>query len=262
MQLTEFGKSFIVLFMLLVIWSIWLSRKWIKRSSNGEKAGCLGSGYFFLIVFSISSLFFTFAYVVPQSLYHLWSKPSFDAVITGYHSEWVDETRTDSNGHSYTTQVLMHTPQVTFVDQNHQQITLDNSIRSGRVPVIGEHIQIVYAAGDDHAQEKSLRSVLLQLCALFMVFILGFVLLCIFAYSLGRDMQPYRTVALFILMKIVIPLGTMAMFSMLCYSIFAYFYLGNPNELPFWVIGLCGFFALMLLPLLYHILTGWKAYQK
>lgn len=128
-------------------------------------------------MFSISSLFFPFVYIVPQNLYQLWEKPSFDAVITGYHSEWVDQTRTDSNGRSCTTQVLMHTPQLTFMDQNNQQITLDNSIRSTEMPIVGEHIQIVYAFGDHQAQEKSIRSVLLLLCALLMVFLLGFVLL-------------------------------------------------------------------------------------
>lgn len=82
------------------------------------------------------------------------------------------------------------------------------------------------------------------------------------AYSFGRDMQPYRKAVIFIIMEIVVPLGTMAMFSMLCYSGFTYFYLGNPNELPIWGIGICILFALMLLPLLYHILTGWKAYKE
>ncbi|MFX8410560.1 xanthine permease, partial [Acinetobacter baumannii] len=36
----------------------------------------------------------------------------------------------------------------------------------------------------------------------------------------------------------------------------------NPRDLPLWAIVLCSFFALSLLPLIYHILTGWKAYKK
>ncbi len=130
------------------------------------------------------------------------------------------------------------------------------------MPVVGEHITVVYESGDHTAQEKSWRTILLFAAALFMLFILGYVLLMIIAYSLKRDMEPYKTFASMLIFKVALPLGTMAMFSMLFYSIFAYFFLGNPRGLPLWAIVLCSFFALSLLPLIYHILTDWKAYKK
>lgn len=91
--------------------------------------------------------------------------------------------------------------------------------------------------------KKSWRTILLFAAALFMLFILGYVLLMIIAYSLKRDMEPYKTFASTLIFKVTLPLGTMAMFSTLSYSIFAYFFLGNPRDLPVWAIGLCFFFC-------------------
>ncbi|MEB3754860.1 hypothetical protein [Acinetobacter sp. MD2(2019)] len=56
----------------------------------------------------------------------------------------------------------------------------------------------------------------------------------------------------------VIPLGSMSMFAMLLYVLFEYFFLGDPQELPFWVVILCAFFVLMLMPLIYHIFSKGK----
>jgi len=154
------------------------------------------------------------------------------------------------------------TAQVQFKDDQNKTLTLDNSVRSGDVPIVGEHITVVYESGDHTAQEKSWRTILLFTAALLMLFILGYVLLMIIAYSLNRNMEPYKTFASTLIFRVTLPLATTAMFAMLSYSIFAYFFLGNPRNLPVWAIGLCSFFALCLLPLIYHILTGWKAYKK
>ncbi|MFX9688563.1 xanthine permease, partial [Acinetobacter baumannii] len=80
-------------------------------------------------------------------------------------------------------------------------------------------ITVVYESGDHTAQEKSWRTILLFAAALFMLFILGYVLLMIIAYSLKHDMEPYKTFASVLIFKVMLPLGTMAMFSMLSYSI-------------------------------------------
>lgn len=75
-----------------------------------------------------------------------------------YTSEWVDTERTDSNGRKYKTKTLMHTAQVQFKDNQNRTLTLDNSVRSGDVPAVGEHITVVYESGDHTAQEKKLAN--------------------------------------------------------------------------------------------------------
>ncbi|MHA3983891.1 xanthine permease [Acinetobacter venetianus] len=261
MQLTHAGQIFLIVFAILCVWSFALTRLWLKRLANNRQSSKLEFTYLFAVVFSISALFFPFSYWVSQAVYDLATKPTYDAKIVSYNSEWVDTERTDSNGRKYRTQTLMHTAQVQFKDQHNKIITIDNSIRSGDAPIIGDHLTVVYKDGDHNAQEKSWRSILLFAAAVFMLFILGFVLLMIIAYGMNREMKPYKAFASFLIFRVTLTLGTMAMFAMLSYAVFAYFFLGNPRDLPVWVVAICGLFSVCLLPLIYHILTGWKAYR-
>lgn len=262
MQLTYAGQVFLVMVATLCIWSFVLTKFWLKRLAKNRDSSKFEFAYLFVVVFSISSLFFPFSYWVSQAVYGLATKPSYDATIVSYHSEWVDTERTDSNERKYKTKTLMHTAQVQFKDDQNRTLVLDNSVRSGDVPVVGDHIQVVYKAGDHSAQEKSWRTGLLFAAVLFMLFIMGYILIMIIAYALNRNMEPYKEFANVLIFRITLPLGTMAMFGMLSYSVFAYFFLGDPQNLPVWAVAICGFFALCLLPLIYHILTGWKAYRR
>lgn len=262
MQLTYAGQVFLVVVAILCVWSFVLTKFWLKRLAKNRDSSKFELAYLFVVVFSVSSLFFPFTYWVSQAIYSLATKPSYDAKIVSYSSEWVDTERTDSNGRKYKTKTLMHTAQVQFKDNQNRTLVLDNSVRSGDVPVVGDHIQVVYETGDQSAQEKSWRTGLLFAATLFMLFIMGYILVMIIAYALNRNMEPYKAFANVLIFRITLPLGTMAMFGMLSYSAFAYFFLGNPHDLPVWVVAICGFFTLCLLPLIYHILTGWKAYKR
>lgn len=261
MQLTSAGQVFLASVVILSIWSFVLTKFWLKRLAQNRDSNKLEFAYLFAVVFSISALFFPFGYWVSQAVYGLITKPSYDATIVSYTSEWVDTERTDSSGEKYKTKTLMHTAQVQFKDDQNRMQTLNNSVRSGDVPIVGDHIRVAYQSGDQSAQEKSWRTILLFTAVLFMLFILGYVLLMIVAYSLNRNMEPYKAFANILIFRVTVPLGTTVMFSMLSYSVFAYFFLGNPNNLPIWAVAICGFFALCLLPVIYHILTGWKAYR-
>ncbi|AQV14441.1 xanthine permease [Acinetobacter pittii] len=262
MQLTYVGQVFLVVVAVLMIWSFVLTKFWVKRLAKNRKSSKFEFAYLFTVVFSISALFFPFTYWVSQAVYGLATKPTYDATVVSYTSEWVDTERTDSNGRKYKTKTLMYTAQVQFKDNQNRTLTLDNSVRSGDVPLVGEHITVVYESSDHTAQEKSWRTILLFAAALFMLFIIGYILVMIIAYALNRNMDPYTALAKFLIFRITLPLGTMAMFGMLSYSVFAYFFLFNPQNIPVWAAAICGFFSLCLLPLIYHILTGWKAYKK
>ncbi|WP_436862301.1 xanthine permease [Acinetobacter haemolyticus] len=255
MQLTYAGQVFLVVVAILCVWSFVLTKFWLKRLAKNRDSSKFEFAYLFVVVFSISSLFFPFTFWVSQAVYGL-------ATIVSYTSEWVDTERTDSNGRKYKTQTLMHTAQVQFKNDQNRTLVLDNSVRSGDVPVVGDHIQVVYEAGDHSAQEKSWRTGLLFAATLFMLFIMGYILVMIIAYALNRNMDPYKAFANFLIFRITLPLGTMAIFGMLSYSVFAYFFLGNPQSIPVWAVAICGFFSLCLLPLIYHILTGWKVYRE
>ncbi|MEB3753976.1 xanthine permease [Acinetobacter sp. MD2(2019)] len=211
MKLTESGQIFFVCVALLMVWSFILTQRWVNRLIQNKKSDSVSHStsqrkkikakterpskfefaYLFAVVFSISAIFFPFSYWVTQAIYNLSTKPTYTGRIVSYTSEWVKTERTDSNNRSYTVDELRHTAQVTFTDKDHQIHTLDNSINSTAIPVVGDSITIVYAQGDQRVAEKSIRSFILYFAASFMLFILGFILIAIIAYGLNRDMTTY-----------------------------------------------------------------------
>ena len=262
MQLTSAGQIFLVSFFILSTWSFVLTKFWLKRLAQNRESSKFTFAFLFVIVFSISSFFFPFSFWVSQSIYDLTTKPTYDATIVSYSSELVDTETTDSNGHTYRSKTWMHNAQVKFQDNQNRTMILNNSVRSGDIPIIGDHIQVVYEDGDQSVQEKSWRSVLLLAASAFIVFIMGFILLLIIVYSLNKNMEPYKAFAKVLIFRVTLPLAVMTMFSLLSYSVFAYFFLGNPNDVPIWAIGICCFFILALLPLIYHILTSAKTDEQ
>lgn len=262
MHLTEAGKIFIVCVIVFSLFAYWLTKRFLKRLKPHESPAKSVIVYWWLVIFCLISLFAPFTFWISQSVYYLVTKPTYQATITAYQSEWVDVERKDSSGRTSHDKQLMYTAQLTFLDQQQHQVTLPNSIRSGEQPVIGEQLTIVYETGDRQAQEKSLRSVLLLAAAGFMLLLIGYVLLAMIAYALNWNMQPFRTFTGILVMRIIIPLGTMSMLAMLAYVPFKYFFLGNPNQFPIWAIVICSVFSIMLLPVIYHFLTGWTAFNS
>jgi len=108
MQLTYAGQVFLVVVAILMVWSFVLTKFWVKRLAKNRKSSKFEFTYLFAVVFSISALFFPFTYWVSQAIYGLATKPSYDATVVNYTSEWVDTERTDSNGRKYKTKTLMH----------------------------------------------------------------------------------------------------------------------------------------------------------
>ncbi len=97
MQLTYAGQVFLVVVAVLMIWSLVLTKFWVKRLAKNRKSSKFEFAYLFAVVFSISSLFFPFTYWVSQAVYGFVTKPTYDATVVSYTSEWVDNERTDSN---------------------------------------------------------------------------------------------------------------------------------------------------------------------
>lgn len=128
MQLTYAGQVFLVVVVILCVWSFVLTKFWLKRLAKNRDSSKFEFAYLFVVVFSISSLFFPFTHWVSQAVYSLAIKPSYDATIVSYTSESVDTERTDSNGRKYKTKTLMHTAQVQFKDDHNRTLVLDNSI--------------------------------------------------------------------------------------------------------------------------------------
>lgn len=256
MHITPNGIVFIVCAAVLGIWSYWLTKQVLNRQQQGQPYGKSTTFFYFLLIFSMNSLFFPFSYWIGKTVYDLSTKPTYSALITGYNSEWVDTESTDSSGNKRRYKQLMHTAQLAFTDQQNNQVNIPNSVQSTSVPSVGDHLTVVYAQGDTQAQEKSLRSILLLCAAGFMLFLLGFALLATTAYGLNKNMQSFIRLSGILVAKVIVPVAVLAMFALLSYIPFQYLALSNPMHTQKWAMLVCLFFAMMMLPLIYNLILG------
>lgn len=244
----------------LLIWSIWLAKKWVNRLDDHQStisATTSKSSYFFpaTLIFVISSMVLPFLIILQVSIFNFITKPSYQATITSYTSEWV----TDRNSKGIETRTLMYDAYVSFQDQHGHVIkSIQTNVSSAQQPVIGEHIKVLYADGDNIVQELTIRNYILQFAAFFMTFIMVSILYSIFAYAMNFNMKPLQKFWHILIFRITIPLATTAMFACFIYVIFEYFFLGNPNAHPIWLAIICSVFALALLPVIIHFVRGNK----
>jgi hypothetical protein len=69
MQLTYAGQVFLVMVAILCVWSFVLTKFWLKRLAKNRDSSKFEFAYLFVVVFSVSSLFFSFTYWVSQAIF-------------------------------------------------------------------------------------------------------------------------------------------------------------------------------------------------
>lgn len=236
--------------------SWWFTSKLLARLRHTQDVGKLHAVCFFLLFFAMSTLFVVGSFSTLKRGFDLATKPTYDAVITGYTSQWHESQSTDPNSNIGTKQ-LMYTAQLSFKDKDGQQVNIANSIQANSIPAVGDHITVVYAPGDTQAQEKSVRSVLLMLVSSFLLFLLGFALLACIAYARNQPMQQFMQLSATVFGKLLVPCAVFIIAGMLWYVPFQYLILGNPLCMARWAMLVCLFFAVMMLPLIYNLIESW-----
>lgn len=234
--------------------SYWFTSNFLARLRQTQDTGKVHAICFFLLFFAMSTLFVVGSFSTLKRMYDLATKPTYDAVITGYTSEWHESQSND--GRTIGNKQLMYTAQLAFKDRNGQQVNIANSVQANSIPAVGDQITVVYAPGDKQAQEKSFRSVLLLGVSVFLLALLGFALLASIAYARNQPMQQFMQLSATVFGKLIVPGAVLAIAGMLWYVPFQYLILGNPLCMAKWAMLVCLFFAMMMLPLIYNLIVG------
>lgn len=199
--------------------SYWFTGKLLARLRHTQDTSKLHAVCFFLLFFAMSTLFVLGSLSTLMRAYNLSTKPVYDAVITGYSSEWHESQSTDPN-RRIGTQELMYTAQLSFKDSNGQQVHIANSVQSNSIPVVGEHINVVYEPGDEKAEEKSWRSVLLLIVSSVLLLLLGFALYGCIAFARNQNMRQFMQASGALFAKVVVPAGVVTLLVLLLCAMF------------------------------------------
>lgn len=240
MTVTPIGYLFFASIAFGIALMVGVSRRWSK---DGKPTG-IGTNLFFgLVLVCISTLFFMLSFVGAKAVYEMVTFPKYEATIVSFESEWEEVTRRDSDGRSYTDDVLMHTPMLQFTDETGRTITQRGNVRSEAEPVIGDNVTVGYREGRG-LQVISLASIGLYAALFVMLMILGFILAKVLLFTLGRKSKWLDAFGSFLLVYIVIGGSMLFMLAAMTYGVFSYFQSGS--DTPLWVMLICAFFTLTL----------------
>lgn len=240
MTITPVGYLFFAAVLAGVLLTIGVNRRWAK---NGKPIGIGASVFVGLILVTMSTLFFMFSYFGADGVYQMMTFPKYEATIISFDSAWDEVTRTDSDGDRYIEDVLMHTPTLRFVDDTGQVITQRGNIRSGAEPVIGETVTVGYSPGRS-LQVISIVSIGLYIGLAVMLMILGYILISVLFFTLGRKPKWLETAGRVLLVYIVIGGGMLGMLAGMVYGVYGYFQPGS--DTPLWAMLLSAFFSIVL----------------
>lgn len=258
---TAYGWSF-AFSLAFTIWIVYQTlRKWRReekaKSGKDEGIGCLSAGILTLILGSMSFLFFPFLVMFVQTNIQYVTLPKYESSIVAIESKWEKQEYTDSDKRTRTRDVLMHTSIVEFSDENNARVRLPSSIRSGEEPVIGDKIRVAYQAGMSIVLEVSFRALALQFGLGVMLLILGFCLLMIVRWILGKSNDSLMDLGMRAMLNIGIPLAMIGMEAGFVYGLMRHF--SGERMLPAWTVGLLIFFVIALgLGILGYLKSQWQ----
>ncbi len=216
----------------------------VTRRLRMEKGtGGIGSAlYIGAVLVCLSLLFFPFVSILATSIHSMVTFPKYDAEIISFESYWDEQTYTDSDGDSYTRDVLMHRPTLRFRDDADKMITIESNTSSGSRPVIGSFVKVAYSNGT--LQVISIASILLYFGLAVMLSILGYLLLYALFYGAGLPRAALNRAGAFGLFHLLIPGGMLFMLLGMVYGIYDFF-LGR-GDMPVWAVIICFFFSIVL----------------
>ena len=227
-----FAILFSVFLMLLIV------RKWKKKK---EKMGCIVYGYIYLIIFSLSVLFFPFLGIIIKKIYDASTKPSYEATIVKYTS--YEDRCKDSNDREYPCTKYISIVELQLEDGT--IINKESNIHSGGTPTIGETVRVVYKKGEDTVDELSWKSLLLFVGLFIMLFFMGTALLAGLNYALDRSNKKLGEIFFKFLLYFVFPGAMIGFLSAFFWVLWKYFM--GIEDYPLWVIAICSFFSTVLI---------------
>jgi hypothetical protein len=262
---SAYGWSF-VFSLLFTIWLVSQTlKKWrrqeFEKSGKDEGVGCLSAGILTLILGSMTFLFFPFLVKFFETNYQYATLPQYETTIVAVESKWEKQEYQDSDKRTRTRDVLMHTSIVEFADADGKTVRLPSSIRSGEEPIIGDKLRVAYASGMQTAAEISFRAFALQFGLFVMLLILGFLLLIIVRWVLGKNNEKLAAAGLSTVLYAGIPMAMIAMEAGFIYGLMRHF--SGEKDFPLWAVGLLIFFSIGLgLGLIGYIMNLWQTYRE
>ena len=238
--MTPTGYVFVASILLGVGLTWGVIRRWSRTDGRVGVASTLFLG---LVLTCISTLFVMSAVFLADAVREMVVLPKYEAQIVDFESAWEEVRRTDSDGDSWTEDVLMHTPILRFADRTGQVVTVRGNVRSGAEPVIGDTVRVAYGGGS--VQVISVASIGLLAGGGLIVSILGYILLHALYYTIGRSQARLGEIGVSALFYGLVPLGVMGMFAGLLWGgVIGFFREGS--DVPAWVFGVSLFFCIAL----------------
>lgn len=233
LQITSYGWAAIAMMVLSVLVAV----KVLKRGDTRRKPGCLGVGYIALIVFCLLSFATMLSGMLGGFVYHALKLPRYEAKVVDHHA-FQDK---DSRGRY----VTMYQPVVVFTDARGREQQLKTDIASTGAPEIGSTITVLYEPGMAAAEELSGGKYILLGGAAMGLLLIGYFLVAGISYAMGRPMARIGMFGMGLLMYIVFPVGMLFLLGGMSYAIVLYF-MGKKPDMPMWALAICIFFSIVL----------------
>lgn len=235
MGLTVHGWGIICILLL----SIALSLRIVRRMRPGNKPGVVRVGYIALIIFILATLSYSLSGMVAGNIYNAIVLPKYNAVVTGSFAY----TDKDSRNRSRT----MYHSIVSFTDRDGHNIETKTDVSSSGARQVGTHITVVYKKGMSRAEELSGSKLLLMGGGLVILAVMVYFLAAGFAFAIGAQMRVFWKIGTGAVIYCMIPAGMLFLLSGISYALVLHFRGEMRHPMPLWAVILCSFFATVLL---------------
>lgn len=233
LRITSYGWGMIALIVLSVLVAI----KVLKRKDRERSPGCLGIGYISLIIFCLFSLSAMLAGMLGSFLINALTLPRYEARVVDYH--------TFEDKDSRNRRLTMFQPIVSFRTKEGSVVTIKTDIASSGKKDKGVSLTVGYKPGMDTAEELSGNKYILIGGACVMLLIMGYFALGGIAYAMGWRMRPFYRFGAGLLLYFIFPLAMLSLLGAMSYVVTLYF-MGQKPDMPVWAVVICSFFSLTL----------------
>ncbi|MGF6849809.1 hypothetical protein QFZ51_005044 [Chitinophaga sp. W3I9] len=233
LRITSYGWAAIA----IVVLSVLLAVKILKRNNPGGKPGCMGIGYVSLVVFCLLSLSATLAGVLGDFVVNAFTLPRYKAKVVSF-SSYVSKDSKNKN-------TIMYRSTVAFTTKDGTPVEMETDVSSSGKPDIGEVITVGYEPGMSAAGEFSTSKYLLMSGAAVMLLVMGYFAIGGILYAMGWRMASFFNSGMILLLYFIIPLAMLFMLGGMGYAVVQYF-MGLRPDMPVWAVVVCTFFCLVL----------------
>lgn len=234
LRITGYGWTAIVLMVL----SIFVAIKILRRSSGDGKPGCIGVGYVSLILFILLMFSTVLTGVLGSFVLDIFTLHRYEAKVIDISSYQ------DRNRRKRTT--TMYRPIVAFTTEDGTPVAIGTDVSSSERRKIGEVVKVGYRPGMQIAQELSASKYMLMAGAAVMLLVMGYLVVAGIFYAMGAQMQAFYRFGMNVLLYLIFPMGMLFLLGGMGYAVALYF-MGSKPDMPVWAVVVCCFFCFVLL---------------